>query len=155
MVWPQFQNLDLECWVHKRGLGRKPWSLCLHHGSKEAGRELLTALDELRELAQPAQRTLLLKPSTRPRARTTLRLRLVLNRPEFRVLRFSYDERAALFEMTTAGWPLLRSAIEIWLRGGEDYGLHARHSKRRKIDLGAEDLASGELWFWGPFYYAP
>ena len=55
-------------------------------------------------------------------------------------------------EVTLAGLEIVRDAIIAWGDGTEDFGISPGHSDLKKRQLGARDLASGELWFWGPRY---
>lgn len=60
------------------------------------------------------------------------------------------DSGVLQIELTAAGVSLLRESLANWLAGSEDFGLGWRHSKLKKQELGPLDLASSELWFWGP-----
>lgn len=64
----------------------------------------------------------------------------------------SRENAAVTIEMTTAGLEIVRNAIIAWGEGAEDFGISAEHGDHKKNELGARDLTSGEMWFWGPRY---
>jgi hypothetical protein len=149
------QSLDLECWLHRGRLGRTPWAVCLYQPRAEACEPLLRALDELQENGPPVQRVLTFQRCQRPGSFSAMRLKLVAESSELRVLCISHDAPSVTITMTADGWDVLRDAVEAWRKGSDDFGISPLHGKIGKRELGAADRASGELWFWGPFYWGP
>ena len=150
-----FTDIEVECWVHDGRIGVWEPSVCLFHRKPEDGRALLKALEELRSDETPSKRKLTFKPASRERAVSVLRLRLVAERPELRVMNISAADGAVAIEITDTGWQITRDALASWFAGGEDFGISPMHARMKKRDLGKDDLASGELWFWGPGYAGP
>jgi hypothetical protein len=155
MVKKQFQNLDVECWWYKGKIGTSPFTLCFYHSTASPCEELIAALDELAADPLPAKRLVTVKPCSRDRCVSTLRLRHVAERGDLRVMHVSRAGDIVTIEMTTVGLALIRGAIVTWGNGAEDFGVGADRSEMKKEELGALDLASSEIWFWGPYYFAP
>jgi hypothetical protein len=152
MVKPQFCDVNVECWLHRERLGRTQKSICLSHDSLKDGIILLEAFDELLAEEPPAQRIVRFRGTTRPKSYSSLRLRLVPKSEELQVFHVSREEDTALIEMTAVGLPLIRAGIVTWCAGGEDFGVSVEHADLPKKQLGGRDIASMELWFWGPVY---
>lgn len=155
MAKPQFQNIGIDCWEHRGKLGLAQSSLCLFHDKIEKGGEIVVALDELRSDGATARRSLGFKPSRRERAIATLRLLLVPEREELRVMHIACGKGMASIEMTPIGLEVVREQVVAWLAGGEDFGVDPRMAGMKKRELGPLDLSSAELWFWGPTYSEP
>ncbi|MBT3200026.1 MAG: hypothetical protein HN350_08915 [Phycisphaerales bacterium] len=150
-----FQNIDVECWVYHPGrrLGSSDPCICLSHTKAVQGvSPILQALDELKAGGPPSKLTGTFKPCDRPKSISTLRLRLVTDSQQLRVMDISRENAAVTIEMTTAGLEIVRNAIIAWGEGAEDFGISAEHGDHKKNELGARDLTSGEMWFWGPRY---
>ena len=152
-----FQNIDIECWVLPgRELRSADPCVCVYHTARESGvAAVLSALEELEADGPRSKRTLTLKPCTRPKSISTLRLRLIVESEQLRVMNISKENVAVTIEMTPIGLEIVRDAIIAWGEEAEDFGISAEHSDLKKRQLGVRDLASGEMWFWGPRYYAP
>ena len=154
-MWKQFADIDVECWEHAGKLGLAEPSLCLCHATVDRGREILLALDGLQAEGIDSQRALTFRQSQRDRSIGTLRLRLVAPTNELRVMNISCGPGTAIIEMTPVGLPLVRHAVSVWCDGGEDFGVSTRHANLKQRELGIQDTASGELWFWGLGYAGP
>lgn len=155
MVKPEFEQVNIDVWVSPEKLGNSTPSLCLFHSSKQFGNPLLDAIDELQIEGSPSRRTLTFMSSSRPRGITTLRMCLVAQRDDLRVMNIACEASVATIQMTCEGLRLIRKAIVTWLDGTEDFGVSSRHSALKSCDLGQLDRDSGELWFWGPGYLGP
>lgn len=155
MVKPAFENLAIDFWVHPGKLGVSQPSLCLFHDSVELGSQIVDALRELKFETWPAQRKLTFVACHRKRALQSLRLIAVPAREDLRAMSIRLDSDAATIEMTEQGLELLIQACTSWLAGAEDFGISPRRSALKSKDLGDLDRESGELWFWGPGYFAP
>ena len=151
------QNLGIECWHHTVGrLGRSEPFICLYLSDPKSCDPLFTAMDELELEAPHAKRTVTFKPNIRPSRFPKLRLLLVPESEELRQICISVTDGIATVEMTQAGLKMFREALSIWCDGLEDYCLAPVSTKgNRKQELGEKDFASGELWFWGPYYDGP
>jgi len=155
MVKRQFQNLDLECWEHPGKLGLSRPFICLQ-GDAAAADVVLAAIDELAANEPPCRRTLTLQPHARPEPILTLKISLVLESDELLQMSLTRENTLASLEFTAKGMEEFRRAVMLWRNGGEDLSIHpdgsrkARHIKKRD-ELRAKDLASGELWFWTPY----
>jgi hypothetical protein len=57
--------------------------------------------------------------------------------------------------MTGNGLALMMNAVSSWLAGAEDFGISPDHASFKRKEMGKLDQESGELWLWGPSYYAP
>jgi hypothetical protein len=152
---PCFQNLDIECWEHSGRLGLLEPSLCLFQANVNECEPLLLAIDELCSTEPPAKRTLTFKPCQRPRACTTGRLILLAESDELRQMHISREGATVTIELTPAGLRAIREAVERWHEGNDDFGVAPRWKRNKRRELGSKDLASGELWFWGPYYAGP
>lgn len=150
MPKPYLEQLDVECWRHAGKLGHATPTICLFHATADGGRPILQALDELQAEAPRSKRTITFKPSVRKRNISTLRLRLVPARNELRVMNIACDPGTMSIEMTDAGLQLIRDAVKAWLNGSEDFGISPDDADLKRHELGAIDMESGELWFWGP-----
>ena len=155
MVWPEFENLAIDFWVYPGKLGTTAPSLCLFHDTASMGTELFDALNKLKNSACPATCTLTFNPCSRRRSLHKLRLALVTERDDLKVLSIRHSAETATIEMTGEGLTLLVEAVTSWLAGSEDFGISANHSSLNRKQLGKLDIESAELWFWGPSYYAP
>lgn len=155
MIKPAFEKLPIECWIYSGRLGFDQPSICLFHQSKALGKELLDAVKELQSADCPAQRVLTFAGCSRKRAVTRLTILVVRESERLRVMNIRCAEDTATIEMTERGLPLLMDAIASWLAGAEDFGVAPRHASLPAKELGTLDRESGELWFWGPGYYAP
>jgi hypothetical protein len=58
-------------------------------------------------------------------------------------------------EMTLTGLQRFRGAVAFWRDGVEDFAIAPTWERSKRRELGDKDLASGELWFWGPRYAGP
>ncbi|QEG41503.1 hypothetical protein [Roseimaritima ulvae] len=148
-------KLAIDFWVYPGKLGLTQPSLCLFHDAVQIGTPLLDALTELFGQARSARRTLTFKASTRKRALGELKLRLVPEREDLRIMNIQHDAYTGIIQMTDAGLALMTDAVASWLKGAEDFGISPRHSSLSPKQFGKLDKASGELWFWGPGYDAP
>lgn len=155
MVKPEFERVNIDAWMSPEKLGDSTLSLCLFHASKQFGKPILDAIDELKVEGSPSRRTLTFMPSSRPRGVTTLRMCLVAERDDLRVMKIGCETSVATIQMTCEGLPLIRKAIVKWLEGAEDFGVSARDSSLKPSELGPLDRDSAELWFWGPGYIGP
>ena len=155
MVKRAFENLAIDFWVHPGILGLSRPTLCLFHDAAQIGKPRLEALTELQGEAGPAQRTLTFKTCSRTRPLRKLKLILVPEREELRVMNIGHDADTATIEMTHDGLALMIDAMVSWLAGAEDFCVSPRHSSLKAKQFGELDKESGELWFWGPGYYAP
>ena len=154
MVKRQFQNLNMECWEHPGKLGLSRPFICLQ-GDAAAAEVVLAAIDELTASGPPCRRTLTLRPHSRPQPISTLKISLVLESDELLQMSLTREDAQASLEFTVQGLEEFRRAVMLWRNGSEDFSVHpdgsrkARHIKKRD-ELRAKDLASGELWFWTP-----
>lgn len=155
MVKPAFQNLAIDFWVYPGKLGLTQPSLCLFRDAVQRGTPLLDALTDLIGPMCPARRTLTFKACTRAQALRELKLMLVPEREDLRLMNIRHDADTGTIEMTEAGLTLLTDAVASWLTGEEDFGVSPRNSTLTPKQFGRLDNASGELWFWGPGYYGP
>jgi hypothetical protein len=155
MVKPQFLNLDIEMWTHHEKLGVSQLSLCLFHSSKQSGHQLLAALDEMQGEGWPSKRALTFRRTERRGSITTLQLLYVAEHADLRVMNIASDTNIATIQMTAIGHHIIHNGILNWLDGLEDFGVSVRDSQLKRGELGKLDIASGELWFWGPGYIGP
>ncbi len=155
MVKPEFENLEIDFWVHPGKLGVTQPSLCLFHDAVQIGTPLLDALTELKGTTCPSQRTLTFRACSRKLALCKLKLMLVPDREDLKVMNIDCDADAATIEMTQCGLLLIIDAVASWLVGAEDFGISPRHASLKPKQFGRLDNESGELWFWGPGSYAP
>lgn len=155
MVKPKFENIPVDLWVFPGKLGVARPSLCLFHNSVQLGMEILDALRELADAPRPARRTLTFKRCTRKKPLVRLRLTVVPEHEELKVMRIGYEAEAGTIEMTDDGLALVIDAVTSWLAGADDFGVSPAHSSLKRKEMGILDRESGELWFWGPRYYAP
>lgn len=154
MVNPAFENLAIDFWVHPGKLGLTQPSLCLFHDAVQVGTPLLDALSELKQTC-PERRTLTFRSCMRIQALRKLKLMLVPEREDLRIMNIQHDADTGTIEMTDAGLALMTDAVASWLAGAEDFGVSPRHSSLKPTQFGILDKSFGELWFWGPGYYAP
>ena len=105
---------------------------------------MLTAVDELAGEIPPAKRNLRLD-SKSPGTFRSLQLRFSPETPEFRKLFIGVEDGLPVLEFTPAGLAEVRLALQSWIKGGEDFGLHPTG---KKTELGKRDTSSGDLWFW-------
>ncbi len=150
-----FMNIAVECWNHSGKLGLAEPTICLHHEVVDMGRPILQALSELSSERLASQRTVTFVGSAREQSITTVRFRLVASRVDLRVMNVTCEPGVATIEMTEIGRPLIREALLRWFNGAEDFGVSVRHAGLNQSELGPLDCTSGELWFWGPFYFGP
>ena len=155
MVKPEFENLEIDFWVYPGKLGVTQPSLCLFHDAVENGAPLLDALTELKGTTCPSQRMLTFRTCSRKLALCKLKLMLVPDRENLKVMNIHCDADAAAIEMTQCGLQLIIDAVASWLAGAEDFGVSPRHASIMPKQFGRLDNESGELWFWGPRYNAP
>lgn len=152
MVLRHFQNLNFECWEHSGKLGFHPPIICLK-GDAGAAEVLLMAIEELVASDIPSQRTLTLVPHSRPKPIFKIRIVLRPENDELAQMSITRDRQIGTFEFTERGLTEFREALVCWRDGGEDFSIQpdgsrkARHLKKRD-ELRAKDLASGELFFW-------
>jgi len=152
---PVFANLDIDFWVYLGRLRIAQPSLCLFHDSIEIGSKILDALNELKDNALPAQRTLTLVKRSRKQSLSNLRLMAVLKREDLQVMSIRHNSNRATIEMTVEGLKLVIEACSAWLGGAEDFGVSPRRSTINPKNFGKLDREVGELWFWGPGYAGP
>ena len=155
MVKPAFENLQIDLWVHQGTLGIAQPSLCVFHDDPTVGTQLLEALKELQDDTCPAQRVLTFRASSRKSALLKLKLKLVADHEDLKVMHVGRDRDTAVIEMTAEGLSLLTDAFARWLAGGEDFGVSPTSSSLKRKEFGRLDRESGELWFWGPWYAGP
>jgi hypothetical protein len=144
------QNLDIECWRYAGRLGINDPTICVSILDSKSCDPLLLAIDEIESTGSPAKRTITFRPCERRRSVSRLRLLLSPDSESLRQMHISVDGGAVTMEMTMAGLELLRNALISWRDGGEDFGLSPTWNRSKRRELGTKDLASGELWFWGP-----
>jgi hypothetical protein len=155
MVKHEFENLAIDFWVYPGKLGSAGPSLCLYHDAAQKGTPLFDALTELKRQTCPVRRSLTFNGCSRRLALRELKLMLVPEREDLRIMNIRHDADTGTIEMTDAGLALMTDAVASWLVGGEDFGVSPRHSSLKPNQFGKLDKTSGELWFWGPGYYAP
>jgi hypothetical protein len=155
MVKPAFENLKIDFWVHAGKLGVTQPSLCLFHKSPQVGTQLLDAIAELKDQVCPAHRTLTFAPCSQKTPLLKLKLMLVPESEDLKVMSIRQNADVATIEMTDVGHALLHDAIVSWLTGAEDFGVSTRRSSLKPRQFGKLDRESGELWFWGPGYAGP
>ena len=155
MVKPAFENIDVDLWGHPGKLGITQPSVCLFHGTRDSGAQILNAIAELGADARPAQRTLTFSRCSRPGALRKMRINRASNCDDLKILHISHDHDTATIIMTDVGLSLLTSAFQSWLGGSEDFGVSPRHSVLKPKAFGKLDKESGELWFWGPGFTGP
>lgn len=155
MVKQYFLNIEIECWHHLGRVGLSEPSVCLYQSSPPSCDSIVLALDEMESEGPPCNRTLTFVTCQRKRAFSTFRLTFLPDTPALRVMKISCDSATATIEMTIMGLRLLRKSVMTWRDGREDFGVAPRLSNLKKHDLGIQDLASGELWFWGPSFLGP
>lgn len=155
MVWPQFSNLKVDCWLHRGNYSIPEMSLCLFHASNELGSPILEALKVLQSEHRGSQLTLTFAENARDSALTTLRLKTVPASVELQIMSIQGEADSGLIEMTDRGLILLFDAVSAWLEGMEDFGVSPRNAGLKKHELGRLDKQSSELWFWGPYYQGP
>jgi hypothetical protein len=155
IVKPEFLNLDIDIWTYPKKLGVSEPSLCLFHSSTQSGKQLLSALDEMQLEGCPSKRTLTFRPTERRGSVTTLRLLLIAESSDLRVMNIACDRNIATIQMTAIGRHIIQSGILNWLDGLEDFGVSAGHSTLKRRELGKLDHTSAELWFWGPTFDSP
>ena len=151
-MMPYLQDLDIECWRFAGRLGKNEPTLCVFTSNPESCAPLMLAIDELAQSGPPARRSVTFRSCRRPRGCSRLRLLLAHESDELRRMQISVDGCTATIEMTIAGLEQLRDAVTAWRNGGEDFGIYPNWKRNRRRELGEKDLASGELWFWGPSY---
>ena len=149
------QNIKIECWQHVGRLGTNEPSICMYRDNAESCGPLLIAIGEVESGGPPAKRKLMFQPCQRPRECNTLQLILSSESDELRQLQVAVDDGTVTLEVTSRGLQLFKQAVEAWRDGAEDFGLSPTWERSRKRELGTRDLASGELWFWGPYYDGP
>ena len=138
------ENVPIDCWLHTgRGLGGAQPCICMRAESEGAGL-MLRAVNELAQEAAPAKRKLTFQ-SKRRDAFHSLHLRLSPASTELRKLSVRVEDGTPVLEFTPAGLAEVTSALESWIKGGEDFGLHPA---AKQSELGKKDTSSGELWFW-------
>lgn len=152
MVEPNFQDLPIECFWSTKKLVSTPQALCLFHSNKEHGQPLIAALAELEAEGCPSKRAVTFRPCERKQPFRALKLRFVEEIAELRIMHISHAGNSALIEMTPLGLPVIREAIQDWLRGSEDFGVNPTHARITSRKLGVRDRESAALWFWGPNY---
>ncbi|MBX7106380.1 MAG: hypothetical protein K1X57_20045 [Gemmataceae bacterium] len=155
MVKTSFENVDAELWVHPGKLGIAQPSVCLFHKSRESGAQLLDAISELSGDARPAQRVITFRSCLRPRPLRKMKMKLDSIGDDLKIMHIGFDRDTATITLTEVGLSLLKSALQIWLDGGEDFGVSPRNSALNPKAFGKFDRESGELWFWGPGYAGP
>jgi len=130
---PEFMAIDVECWRHTGKMGISIPAICLFHAEVDQGRVILQALDELH--ADSSHCKLTFKPTLQKRGITTLRLQLVPERAELRVLSIRYSPGAATIEMTSIGLPVIRDGVQAWCNGGEDFGVSADNARLKEREF--------------------
>jgi hypothetical protein len=155
MVNPAFEDLEIDFLVHPGTLGVTEPSLCLFHRDAGIGTPLLKALTELTDATCPSRLTLTFKTGSRTLAIRNLKMILVPDREDLKVMHIGRIADTAMIEMTQCGLSLILDAVASWLAGAEDFGVSPRQASLKPKQLGHLDMESGELWFWGPGYFAP
>ena len=150
------ENLEIECWRHVGGMGPNDPYVCPFMSKRESCEPLLLAIEEVEGTGPPAKRTVTFKPCRRAKCCSKLQVILSAESDELRNMCVSVEGNAAIIEVTRAGLGQLQEAVTAWRDGCEDFGIPTtpKRKKKQRGDLGEKDLASGELWFWGPRYYA-
>lgn len=146
------QNVQLQCWEHNGRIGTNAPYVCLYRSDLDSVVPLLIAIEELDSDGPPTRRSVTFAKNERQRQCSRMRLCLNAESDELRQLRISVDAATATIEMTPAGLQMLRHALKNWRDGAEDFGISPRF---HQSEVGARDLESGELWFWGPTYIGP
>jgi hypothetical protein len=155
MIKPAFENVDADLWVHPGKLGLAEPSVCLYHDRRDSGAQIRDAISELGECAYGDRRTITFKACPRPRAFRKLKMKFDAVGDDLKVMHISIDRETATIIMTDDGLALLKSALQTWLDGGEDFGVSPRQSGLKPKAFGKLDRESGELWFWGTGYLGP
>jgi len=148
-------KLNVDFWLHSGRLGKSELSLCLYHKSAELGRPLLERLKQLELKPRPSECSFSFVRCDRQRALSKLLIQLVPQDDALRVMNLQCADDKATIRLTDLGLPLLIEAFAQWLAGMEDFGVSPRNSRLGRKQLGQLDRESIELWFWGPYYYAP
>lgn len=154
---PEYANLSVELWLNSTLRTRsfpRP-TLCIFHNAISVGSSILDALHELKSKTCAGRLMLTFAQTPRERAISSLRLMRVSSRDDLKVMSIRCESDSAKIEMTDVGLDLLIDAVDQWLEGAEDFGVSPRHSAMKPKEFGALDRDSAELWFWGPYYYAP
>lgn len=138
-----FESVPIGCWLHTGSLGRQQPCICLL-GSSEGAGLLLRAVQELARESPPAKRKLTLAPKP-PGTFHALQLRFSPETPDLRKLSVGVEDDTPVLEFTPTGLAEVTTALESWMKGGEDFGLHPTG---KRSELGRKDTSSGELWFW-------
>ena len=149
------QNVDIECWRHAGRLGTNEPYICFFSSNSASSGPLLLAIDEVAASGPPAKRKITFKECDRPKSISTLRLILSPESDDLRQMHISVDSGEVEIEVTLAGLQQFKDAVTAWRDGAEDFGLSPIWERNRRRELGARDLSSGELWFWGPHYAGP
>ncbi len=136
-----FENIAVDCWVLTgRRLGKVQPCVCLRAEPEDAG-ILLKAVEELAGEPLPATRKITLR-SARPDTIRSVRLRFSPVTADLRFFSVSVEKHSLVLEFTEAGIADIRSAMQTWIKGAEDFCLYPHG---RKSDLGEKDRASGDL----------
>lgn len=149
------QNLDIECWHNERNLGSRQPEICLYKSQSKSCDSLLVAIDELEAAGAPAKRTMTFRANKRRRSCSKMHLILSNECEDLRLMYISVEGEIASVECTPSGLRELREAVVCWQGGAEDFSLSPPAGRRKRRNLGQRDLDSGELSFWGPYYYSP
>jgi hypothetical protein len=75
-----------------------------------------------------------------------LKLRFSPASAELRKLSVRFEDSTLILEFTPDGLAEVTSALEIWIKGTEDFVLLP--SRGKKSELGKKDISSGYLSFW-------
>jgi hypothetical protein len=142
-----FQDIPIECWWHDGKLATSMRPLCMFRAETNGCDTIVRAIDELIVAGPPSKRTLTFQRCQRPRVCTTVRLILSPESDDLRQMHIGREGEVATIEVTLAGIWQVREAVTAWRNGGEDFRVTP---EGRRNELGSKDLASRELWFWGP-----
>ena len=155
MVKSAYENLEVDFWAHSGTLGVTEPCLCMFHRDAGIGTPILDSLTELKGATCPSRRTLTFTTGSRKQPIRNLKLMLVADTEDLKVMHISHTADTATIKMTQCGLSLILNAVTSWLAGGEDFGVSPLHASLKPKQLGKLDKESGELWFWGPGYFAP
>ena len=155
MVWPAFENLAVECWVHPGKVGLSQPCLCLFHDAVDLGKPIRDALIALQDDSGDSGMSLKFRSNGRRGAIDRLKLIRSSSRDDLRVMSIQCANEVATIEMAEEGLALMIDAVNSWLKGAEDFCVSPRHSSLSRKQLGMLDRESGELWFWGSHYHGP
>jgi hypothetical protein len=145
----EFADIHANVWLHGR-LGQSARSFCLQ-ADAAACDVLLAAVEELEAARPPARRKLTFVGRQHPHSYPACRLALVEASERLKAMYLREEKQVAVWEFTPRGVAVFRGALELLRKGTEDFGIDPSDVEPKKQNLGTQDLASAELWFWTPY----